>query len=117
MTKTQTQTYRPYLAILLAAIICNSLLINGLHHWFAHDHDHVLQCDATGSEKHFHGDELKIEQCFVCNFNFSSIEETKLNVPHLTILQLESHQNFHFGQVFFAKELLTTFLRGPPSIS
>ena len=117
MTKAQTQTYRPYLAFLLVAIVSNSLFINGLHHWFAHSHDHAFQCDATGSEKHFHGDELKVEQCFVCNFNFSPVEECEISVINLTIPQLESHQNFHIGQVLLSKESLTTFLRGPPTIS
>ncbi len=117
MTKAHLQTYRPYLAILLAAIICNSLLINGLHHWFEHGHDHIFHCDATGTEKHFHGDELKVEQCFVCNFNFSPVEESNENVLQIAILEVAAHQNFHIGQAFFSKETLTTFLRGPPETS
>ena len=117
MFNSQLQTYRPYLAALLVLIICNSLLINGLHHWFEHCHDHDFQCSASGAEKHFHGDELKVEQCFVCNFNFSPLEESSENVLQIAILEVAAHQNFHIGQAFFSKETLTTFLRGPPEIS
>ncbi len=117
MTNTHHQTYRPFTALLLVAVLCNSLFVNELHHFFGHNHDDKIKCQAQGNEKHFHQDNLSVDPCFVCNFNFSPLEESDLNVFQITILKIEGHQAFHFNQVAFSKEALVTFLRGPPLVS
>jgi len=117
MTKTRQPTYRPFLAITLIVILFNSLIINELHHLVGHNHDDKIECQAEGNEKHFHEDNLSVEPCFVCNFNFSPLEESEINVPQITIPEIEGHQNFYSDQSSFSKELLSIFLRGPPAIS
>lgn len=117
MTNTPQQTYRPFIASLLVVILFNSLFINELHHLIGHNHDDKIECQAKGNEKHFHQDNLSVDPCFVCNFNFSPIEESDLDVLQITIPEIVGDQTFHFNPIAFSKEALITFLRGPPKVS
>ncbi len=115
MTNTQHQTYRPFTALLLVVVLCNSLFVNELHHLIGHNHDDKIKCQAQGNEKHFHQDNLSVDPCFVCNFNFSPLEETGLNVLQIAIPDIERNQVFNFNHIAFSKEVMVTFLRGPPN--
>ena len=107
-------TYRRFTALLLAVVLINSLLIHELHHYTEHDHGDDFKCEVSGSETHFHGDELTISDCWVCTFQFSPKQSTDVLEVNFTAPVSTFQKGFFYENSSFEKVAFHYLLRGPP---
>ncbi len=96
-------------------MFCNSLLISELHHYAEYDHGDDFICETSGSETHFHGDELVISNCWVCTFQFSSQEANDILRVDFSIEISKIQSDFYYEDASIEIVSFHGFLRGPPA--
>lgn len=87
----------------------------GLHQLVGHDHDHGVECDATGAEHHFHEASEATFHCVFCQGQWSEdVEDLSVRSAATDFFIRNYRSAFVYSTSVVAAFSFSQTTRGPP---